>query len=61
MRLYFADLANLLLWHSSENGVELKMLSASQQVIDSIKLRTVAHVLMHLINLCSYTRVRKKR
>lgn len=37
------------------------MLSAGQQVVDSIKLRTVAHVLMYLIYLCSYTGVKKRK
>ncbi|TNN64374.1 hypothetical protein EYF80_025415 [Liparis tanakae] len=36
---------------TSEDGVELEVLSAGQQVVDGVKLRAVAHVLMHLIDL----------
>lgn len=52
---YVADLTDFLLRHSSQDGVKLEVFSAGQQVVDGIKLRTVAHVLMHLINLCGYT------
>lgn len=57
MCLFVTDLADFLLGHSSQDGIKLEMLSAGQQVVDGIKLRTVAHVLMHFINLCSYTGV----
>lgn len=50
-----AHLAHFLLRYSSQDSVELQVFSSSQKVIDSIKLRTVAHVLVHLIYLCSYT------
>lgn len=50
-----ADLTDFLLRYSSQDGVQLQVLSASQQVIDGIKLRTVTHVLVHLINLCCHT------
>lgn len=52
-----ADLTDFLLRHPSQDGIKLEVFSASQQVVDGIKLRTVAHVLMHLIYLCIYTRV----
>ena len=54
------DLTNFLLRHPSQDGVELKVFSASQQVIDGIKLRAVAHVLMHLIYLSCNTGMREK-
>lgn len=53
--VFVADLTDFLLRHSSQDGVKLKVFSAGQQVIDGIKLRTVAHVLMHLVDLCSHT------
>lgn len=56
--LFVADLTDFLLRHSSQDGVKLEVLSAGQQVVDGIKLRTVAHVLMHLMYLCIYTGVR---
>lgn len=56
--LLVADLTDFLLRHSSQDGIKLEVFSACQKVVDGIKLRTVAHVLMHLIYLCSYTGVR---
>lgn len=55
-----ADLADFLLRYSSQDGIELEVLSSSQKVIDSIKLRTIAHVLMHLVYFCVYTERREK-
>lgn len=55
MQELVTDLTDFLLRHSSQDGVKLKVLSAGQQVVDGIKLRTVAHVLMHLIDLFCYT------
>lgn len=55
MCAFVADLTDFLLRHSSQDGVKLEVFSASQQVIDGIKLWTVAHVLMHLVDLCGYT------
>lgn len=58
MQELVTDLTDFLLRHSSQDGVKLEVLSAGQQVVDGIKLRTVAHVLMHLIDLFCYTEER---
>jgi len=58
VHVFVTDLADFLLRHSSQDGVELEVLSAGQQIVDGIKLRTVAHVLMHLMDLCLDTEVR---
>lgn len=54
----FVHLTNFFLRHSSQDGIKLEVFSAGQQVIDGIKLRTVAHVLMYLVYFFSYTGMR---
>lgn len=43
----------------TQDGIELQVLSACQQVIDSIKLRAIAHVLMYFIYFPEYTENKK--
>uniref|UniRef100_A0A0E9X9Y4 Uncharacterized protein n=1 Tax=Anguilla anguilla TaxID=7936 RepID=A0A0E9X9Y4_ANGAN len=45
------NLTDLLVGHTAQDGVELQVLAAGQEVIDGVKLGAVAHVLVHLINL----------
>ncbi len=59
--VFVADLTHFLLGHTPQDGVKLEVFSASQQVIDGVKLGTVAHVLMHLIYLCCYTVTHTKK
>lgn len=56
-RVFVADLTDFLLRNSSQDGIELEVFSASQQVVDGVKLGAVAHVLMHLIDLCRHTKI----
>lgn len=43
---------DLGLGHPSETSVEVQVLSASQELIDCVELRAVAHVLVHVQDLC---------
>lgn len=43
---------DLGLGHPSETSVEVQVLSASQELIDSVELRAVAHVLVHVQYVC---------
>lgn len=55
MRGLATNLADFLLGNSSQDGVELQVLAARQQVVDGVKLRTVAHVLVDLVHLRGHT------
>lgn len=55
------DLAHFFFGDTPQDGIKLQMFSASQQVINGIKLWTVAHILMHFINLCQHTAENKPR
>lgn len=50
---------NFLCWYTSKPGIKIKMFSPCKQVIDCIKLRTVAHTLMDIRNIGQNT-VRRK-
>lgn len=43
---------DLGLGHPSETSVEVQVLPASQELIDGVELRAVAHVLVHVQYLC---------
>lgn len=45
---------DLFFWYPSQPGVKLQMLLSSQQLISSIKLGTIAQVLVHVPHFCSY-------
>lgn len=49
--LCFIYLANFFLGNTSEECKELQVFSPCQQFINSIKLRTVAHVLMDFLDV----------
>lgn len=44
-------IADFVLWDPSKNSIQLQMFSSCQQLVDGVKLRTVTHVLMDLIDL----------
>lgn len=47
----YTHVTHFLLRHPSEDGVQLQVLSSCQQLVDGVKLRTVTHVSMHLVDL----------
>lgn len=47
----FIYLADFFLWNTSEERKELQVLSPCQQLINGIKLRAVAHVLMDFLDV----------
>lgn len=53
--MFVADLTDFFLWDPSQDGIELEVFSARQQVVYGVKLGTVSHILVHLIDLCCYT------
>lgn len=53
--MFVADLTDFFLWDSSQDGIELEVFSARQQVVYGVKLGAVSHILVHLIDLCCYT------
>lgn len=59
MSVFVADLTDFLLWDSSQDGIELEVFSARQQVVDGVKLGAVSHVLVHFVDLCCYTEQRR--
>lgn len=46
-----AHLAHFLLGDAPQDGVELQVLAARQQVVERVELRAVAHVPVHLVDL----------
>lgn len=53
------DLTDFFLWDSSQDGVELQVFSACEQVVDGVELGAVSHILVHLIDLFCYTEHRR--
>lgn len=45
------DLTDFLLGNAPQDGVELEVLAARQQLVDGVKLRAVAHVLVDFVHL----------
>lgn len=45
---------DLIFWYPSQPGVKLQVLFSSQQLVNGIKLGTIAQILVHFSHLCSY-------
>lgn len=56
----FVYLADFFLWNTSQESKELQMFSPCQQIINSIELWAVAHVLMDFLDVGQDTVTEKK-
>lgn len=54
-RVFDTYVTHFLLGDASKDGVKLQMFSTCQQLIDGVKLRTVTHLLMDVVDLSEDT------